>query len=80
MTKQTQYNEYLSYGGTMTIEEWENDCRYNKSLEPDSGYKQLTIEVKELNIMLADERDPAKVKDILAKLANTYQLKNENSL
>jgi hypothetical protein len=33
MTKQQQYNEYLSYGGSMTIGEWENDGRYDRSAE-----------------------------------------------
>lgn len=32
-TKKEQYQEYLNNGGTMTIIEWENDGRHDKSLE-----------------------------------------------
>lgn len=32
MTKQQQYNEYLNFGGSMTLEEWEKDGRYDPSL------------------------------------------------
>jgi hypothetical protein len=28
--QERQYNLYVSNGGTMTIEEWENDGRYDK--------------------------------------------------
>lgn len=34
MAKQQQYNEYLNFGGTMTMEEWEKDGRYDLSMEP----------------------------------------------
>jgi hypothetical protein len=34
MTKKQQYNDYLNWGGTMTIEEWERDGRYDKSADP----------------------------------------------
>lgn len=77
MTKEAQYNEYLTWGGTMTIEEWEADCRYDRSLDPDNNapylQNQREAEVKELNILLTDERDPEKIKIILAKLAHAYQ-------
>jgi len=33
MNKQQQYNEYKSWGGTMTIDEWEKDGRYDRSLD-----------------------------------------------
>lgn len=36
-TKIQQYYEYQAWGGTMTFEEWENDLRYDKSLDPEYG-------------------------------------------
>lgn len=40
MTKQQQYNEYTNYGGTMSIEEWEKDGRYDKSAEKKQEAKE----------------------------------------
>lgn len=34
MTKQQQYSEYQKWGGTMTIEEWEQDGRYDEQANP----------------------------------------------
>jgi hypothetical protein len=31
-SKETQYAGYLAHGGTMTIEQWENDGRYDRYL------------------------------------------------
>ena len=33
MTKQEQYHEYLNFGGTMSLEEWEKDGRYDAEID-----------------------------------------------
>lgn len=41
MTKKKQYAEYLNNGGSMTIEQWEQDGRYDKPIrKPGSGGKR----------------------------------------
>lgn len=38
MTKQNQYNDYTSNGGSMTMDQWEKDGRYDSKSDPKVKY------------------------------------------
>lgn len=48
-SKKQQYNEYLTNGGTMTVEQWENDGRWDKG---ESGY-EFDMQFESHRLMIA---------------------------
>jgi hypothetical protein len=76
MTKQQQFNQYQNCGGTMTMEEWEQDSRYDVYEEPavTNMDKLLALHLRCVNaITVANaykyEEDQVKRRDILAECA-----------
>lgn len=68
MNKDRQYAEYELNGGTMNIEEWEDDSRYDKSLHIDTLEKK---EQQQAELILDQDKNNTALLSSLAALQET---------